>query len=72
MGGVQKMTERNYAEMPLSITIKIPMEKPKQKKNSKIKYYLFCIKWLWKNREWENTRQKFKAMEKVYQKAVIK
>lgn len=30
----------------------------------KIKYYLFCIKWLWKNREWKNTRQKFKAMNK--------
>lgn len=33
-----------------------------------IKYYLFRIKWLWKNRTWENTRQKFKAMEKDYQK----
>lgn len=21
-----------------------------------------CIKWLWENRDWENTRQKFKAM----------
>ena len=34
----------------------------------KIKYYIFCIKWLWKNREWENTRQKFKAMSKAYEK----
>lgn len=32
----------------------------------KIKYYIFCIKWLWKNRKWDNTRQKFKAMEKEY------
>ncbi len=30
----------------------------------KIKYYMACIKWLWKNRDWENTRQKFKAMER--------
>ena len=30
----------------------------------KIKYYIFAIKWLWKNRTWDNTRQKFKAMEK--------
>ena len=39
-----------------------------KKKESKIKYYLFCIRWLWKNREWENTRQKFKAMERAYKK----
>lgn len=30
----------------------------------KIKYYIACIKWLWNHREWENSRQKFKAMEK--------
>lgn len=30
----------------------------------KIKYYLFCIKWLWKNRDWQNTRQKFKTMNR--------
>ena len=29
-----------------------------------IKYYIFCVKWLWKNRHWENTRQKWKAMER--------
>lgn len=34
----------------------------------KIKYYIFCIKWLWKNRTWENTRQKFKAMDRAYRK----
>lgn len=32
----------------------------------KIKYYIFCIQWLWKNRHWENTRQKFKAMERDF------
>ena len=30
----------------------------------KLKYYARCIKWLWKHREWKNTRQKFKAMER--------
>ena len=29
-----------------------------------IKYYIFCLRWLYKNREWANTRQKFKAMER--------
>ena len=29
-----------------------------------IKYYIFCIKWLWRNRHWENSRQKWKAMER--------
>jgi hypothetical protein len=33
-----------------------------------IRYFLFCIKWLWKNRTWENTRQKFKAMERDWEK----
>ena len=33
---------------------------------AKIRFYLFCIRWLWKNREWCNTMQKFKAMDKDY------
>ena len=32
----------------------------------KIRYYMFCIKWLWKNRTWDNTRQKFKRLAKEY------
>lgn len=28
----------------------------------KIKYYLRCIKWLYKNRDWTNNRQKWRAM----------
>ena len=35
---------------------------------NKIKYYFFCIKWLWENQDWANTRQKFKAMEKEYRR----
>ena len=41
-------------------------DQAKPKKKSKLGYYLFCIRWLWKNRTWENTRQKFKAMEREY------
>lgn len=33
-----------------------------------IKYYLFCIRWLYKNRDWYNTRQKFKAMQKDWER----
>lgn len=47
-----------------NVTFAFSVER-KPKKKSKLGYYLFCIKWLWKNREWENTRQKFKAMEKA-------
>ena len=36
----------------------------RKEKMKKIKYYLFCIKWLWKNRNWANTRQKWKRLEK--------
>ncbi len=32
-----------------------------------IRYYLFCIKWLWRNRKWDNLRQKFKALEKAWE-----
>lgn len=33
-----------------------------------VKYSWFCIKWRWKHRNWKNTRQKFKAMEKEWLK----
>jgi hypothetical protein len=32
-----------------------------------IKYYLFCIHWLWKNRKWYSTRQNFKMMDWEWQ-----
>lgn len=39
---------------------------------NKIRHELFCIKWLWKNRKknrkWENTRQKYKTMEKDWER----
>ena len=35
---------------------------------NKLRYWFFHIKWLWKNRGWANTRQKFKAMEKEYRR----
>ena len=38
----------------------------------KIRYYIFCIKWLWKNRNWENTRQKWKAFERECKEKGVK
>ena len=29
-----------------------------------ISFYFKCIRWLWENRNWQNTRQKWKAMDK--------
>lgn len=54
-----------HSKLPLGVTVEIE-EGSKPKKNSRLRYYIFCIRWLWKHREWENTRQKFKAMEKAY------
>ncbi len=34
----------------------------------KLKYYYQCARWLWKNRTWRGTRQKYKAMEKELRK----
>ena len=34
----------------------------------KIRYHWFCVKWLWKNRNWEDNRYKFKAMNKDWAK----
>ena len=58
-------------EIPLNITIKIPQEQ-KKRKRSKAGYYLFCIKWLWKNRNWRDTRQKWKAMDRAWRKELKK
>jgi hypothetical protein len=33
-----------------------------------IRYYIFCIHWLWENRTWQNSRQKWKAMDRDYKK----
>lgn len=33
-----------------------------------IRYYLFCIGWLWRNRTWGNSRQKYKAMDRDWQR----
>jgi len=34
----------------------------------KLKYYYGCIQWLWQNREWKSTRQKWKAMDREVKK----
>lgn len=31
----------------------------------KVKWYIAAIRWLWANRAWENTRQKWKAFDKA-------
>ena len=36
-----------------------------------IRYYLFALRWLWKNRSWKNrswksTRQKWKALDRAW------
>lgn len=36
-----------------------------------IKYYFFCLKWVWKNREWNNGRQKWKMMDRDYRRYLI-
>lgn len=61
-----------YYEDPVKLTITISGEKPieprKDSKMKKLKYYLFCVRWLWKNKEWASTRQKYKALERDYAK----
>lgn len=37
-----------------------------------IKYYIFAIRWLWKNRRWSSTRQKFKAMDRDWERRMDK
>lgn len=34
----------------------------------KFRYYKFTIKWMWQNRTWKDTRQKWKAMDKDWKK----
>lgn len=34
----------------------------------KIRYILFCVRWLWKNRNWESSRQKYKAMDREWKR----
>lgn len=32
----------------------------------KLRYYLFALGWLWRNRDWKGTRQKYKAMDRAF------
>ena len=43
-------------------------ERRRQQMIKKLRYRFFCIKWLWKNRDWKDTRQKFKAMNREFKK----
>lgn len=31
-----------------------------------IGYYWFVIRWLWRNKDWADTRQKYKTMNREY------
>lgn len=31
----------------------------------KLRYYRAAVRWLWENRGWKNTRQKWKAFDKA-------
>lgn len=31
-----------------------------------IRYYLFALRWLWNNRSWKSTRQKWKALDRAW------
>lgn len=55
------MKNQEYVTLTTTFT-RANEEKPRPKQKGMIKFYLSCIKWLWKNRKWKNTRQKFKAM----------
>lgn len=33
----------------------------------KLKYYWFVMRWLWKHRNWQDTRQKYKAMNREWE-----
>ncbi len=38
----------------------------------KLKYYFFCLKWLYRNRTWGDSRQKFNALRRALIKEMEK
>ena len=38
----------------------------------KIRYWLYAFWWLWKNRKWEDTRQKKKALKRDLERWLYK
>ena len=34
---------------------------------TKLKYYLFALRWLWLNRDWADTRQKYRTMNRDWE-----
>ena len=35
---------------------------------TRIRYGLFAIRWLWNNRDWQGTRQKYKELDRQFKK----
>jgi hypothetical protein len=46
-------------------------EQPAKKKKGMLRYYIFCIGWIWKNRSWNNDRHKWKMMDRDYRRYLI-
>ena len=36
----------------------------------KFRWYITVIRWLWENRSWKNTRQKWKAFDRAMKESV--
>ena len=34
----------------------------------KIRFYIFCVRWLWRYRNWKETRQKYKKLAKDWRR----
>lgn len=34
----------------------------------KLRHSLFCIRWLWRNRNWGASRQKYKALDRAWER----
>ena len=66
MGEKLEITYSSYDITPKIVTVR------KVRRFDGIRHHFFCIGWLWRNRNWENTRQKYKAMERDWRKHIAK
>jgi hypothetical protein len=35
-----------------------------------VRYWWFCVRWLWRHRDWEDTRQKYKTMNREWREYI--
>ena len=38
----------------------------KKKNPNRLRYYIFVMRWLWRKRNWQDSRQKYKAMNREW------